>query len=54
MKYTTIKIDSKIAAKVKKYVKKRGLTIGFYVSEKLGNALKADCALERFINQPKD
>lgn len=42
MKYTTIKIDSKVASRVKKYVKKKGMTIGFYVSNKLDHALKTD------------
>lgn len=42
MKYTTIKIDAKVAARVKKYVKKNGLTIGFYVSAKIDHALKVD------------
>lgn len=57
MKYTTIKIDSKIAAKVKKHVKKRGMTIAFYVSHKLDYALKSDIATELIrdsITQPKD
>lgn len=57
MKYTTIKIDSRVASKVKRHVKKRGLTIGYYVSLKLNLALQNDIAKElagNVITQPKD